>query len=87
METVWGMTVQSKITWCNFNYIVLSSATCLILVQESNFKPRLFGSVTGSKELILFERDEDMFSKLKIQQSFERWLSSLISEVLYCSSL
>lgn len=32
IESVLGTTVQSKITWCNFNYIVLSSATCLILV-------------------------------------------------------
>lgn len=87
IESVLGMTVQSKITWCNFNYVVLSSATCLILVWESKFKPRLFGSLTISQVLILFERDDDKFSKFKIQQSFERWLSSLISELLYFSRL
>lgn len=65
IETVLGMTVQSKITWCNFNYIVLSSATCLILAWESKFKPSLFGSVTVSQALILLERDGDKLSKFK----------------------
>lgn len=87
IETVLGMTVQSKITWCNFNYIVLSSATCLILVWESKRKPRLFGSVTVSQALILFERDDNKFNKFKIQQSSERWLSLLFSEVLYFNRL
>lgn len=87
IETVLGMTVQSKITWCNFNYIVLSSATCLILVWESKFKPRLFGSVTVSQALILFERDDNKFKKFKIQHSSEKWLSLLFSEILYFSRL
>lgn len=87
IETVLGMTVQSKITWCNFNYIVLSSATCLILVWESKFKPRLFGSVTVGQALISSGRDEDKFSKFKIQQRFERRLSLLFSEVLDFSRL
>lgn len=79
--------MQSKITRCNFNYIVLSSATCLILVRESKFKPRLFGSVTVSQALILFQRDDNKFNKFKIQHSSERWLSLLSSEILCFSRL
>lgn len=73
------MAAQSKITWCNFNYIVLSSATFLILVRESKFKLRLFGSVTVSQALILFERNDDELSESKLSESFERWLSFLSS--------
>lgn len=71
IETVLGMAAQSKITWCNFNYIVLSSATCLILVRESKFKLRLFGSVTVSQALMFFERNDDKLSKPKIRQFWE----------------